>query len=69
MGPVGEGFGTALIIMIIICGGLFYGLFRGLEWLVTDDSIRSNHRLTPQLELIIDSGRVDTMFVYKQEGK
>jgi len=29
----------------------------------------THHRLTPRLELIIDSGRVDTMYVYKVEGK
>ena len=26
------------------------------------------HRITPRLELVIDSGRVDTVFVYRVEA-
>jgi len=32
-------------------------------------TIRTHHRLTPRMELVIDSGRVDTIFIYKAEGK
>lgn len=65
MGPVGEGFGTALIIMIVICGGLFYGIFRGLEHWITDGSIRSEKPIKPRIELVIRNNRVDTIYVYK----
>jgi hypothetical protein len=34
-----------------------------------DGTIRTHHRITPRMELIIDSGRVDTAFIYKAEGK
>jgi len=49
------------IILIILWGIL-------LEHARTKQTtIRTPHRLTPRLELIIDSGRVDTVFIYKAE--
>jgi len=46
-----------------------WGVGAGSLWMGNTkehQTIRSHHRLTPRLELVIDSGRVDTMYVYSK---
>lgn len=57
---------AAIVVFIILLLGYSISL---TAWFTADlyeeRGIRSRHRLTPRLELVIDSGRVDTVFVYK----
>jgi hypothetical protein len=58
-----KGFALLLIALLFWLFGV------ALESNTETTTIRTHHRLTPRMELIIDSGRVDTMYVYKAEGK
>jgi hypothetical protein len=69
MEGIGKGLATVFIWACIICGILGIAIATTVYKLLDDDSIRTHHRLTPRLELVIDSGRVDTMYVYKVEKK
>jgi len=51
----------AIVMLLLI--GIIIGL--NIPESESPPTIRSRHRLTPRLELVIDSGRVDTVFVYK----
>jgi hypothetical protein len=54
------------IVFMIICG---YAFVLNTDMTTPPTTIRTHHRLTPRLELVIDSGRVDTIYVYKVERK
>jgi hypothetical protein len=54
------------IVFMTICG---YAFVLNTDITTPPTTIRSRHPLTPRLELIIDSGRVDTIFIYKAERK
>ena len=69
MEGIGKGLGQAILVFCLLSAILAAAIVGGIVWFLDDDSIRSHHPLTPRLELVIDSGRVDTMYVYKVERK
>ena len=52
-----------LCAILFVCGFICGGLL--MIKIGKHEGIHSRHRITPRLELVIDSGRVDTVFVYK----
>jgi len=57
-------------LRFLFCLGLLFSIGMVVVFFIKQPTtIRTHHRLTPRLELIIDSGRVDTMYVYKVELK
>jgi hypothetical protein len=69
MEGIGKGIGQAILLLCLSAAIIAASIVGCVIWVLDDDSIRSHHPLTPRLELIIDSGRVDTMYVYKAERK
>lgn len=45
----------------IIIGSIWF-----VTWLASDDSIRTDKPIKPELELIIKDNKVDTVYVYRQ---
>lgn len=66
-GSIGKGLGqvfgcliTSIIVLFIGCVGFgMYAFFR-------DDSIKSEHPIKPQIELVIKDNEIDTLYVYKK---
>lgn len=55
----------------LIWAGLIVGMFIiGLTWggfaFFTDDSIKSNTIIIPEIQLIINDNKVDTLYIYHQ---
>ncbi len=64
-GSIASGLGTA-ILTIVIVACLIIGAIAsfGGRAVYKTDSIESTHRIEPELRLVTDGKKVDTLFIY-----
>jgi len=66
-GSIAKGLGTAILILLIIVGGIAgLGAFFIGKRIYKTDSIKSDKPINPELQLIIKDNKVDTLFIYRK---
>lgn len=64
MEGIGDGLGGAIIACCLVSILAFWGVYELVDWLFVFDGIKSPVLLTPEIELVIKDGVVDTLYVY-----
>jgi hypothetical protein len=55
---------NALMIFCFCVGLAVWGIYELIDFFWIDDAIRSEHIITPHIELVIENNEVDTIYVY-----
>jgi hypothetical protein len=66
MDGIGSGLADAFIGLALIgllVGGIIVG---GAWWFFSSDEIKSDKLLKPEIQLVIEDNKVDTIYVYKK---
>lgn len=68
---MGEGIGKAIgclvtIAIVGVVGTMFFVGYILYNW-VNGSVVKSNKRITPEIELTTDGKKVDTLFIYKNK--
>ena len=64
----GNAIGQAIIAMGVLAffaGLLLWGAWEIIDWLFIFDGIKSTEHIEPIIELTINNGRVDTLYIYE----
>jgi hypothetical protein len=66
MEGIGEGLGTAIVFLCIVCVIVFWGGYELVDWVFIDDAIKTTEPIIPELEIIVKDNVVDTLYVYRK---
>ena len=55
-----------VVTPLVILGMLIVGIIWGITAWASDDSIKSNRPITPEIKLVIENNQVDTIYVYRR---
>lgn len=61
-----DGFIETLIGFGVLIGLCVWGLFSVYDYYFVFDGIKSKTKIIPKIELIIENGKVDTLYIYEQ---
>jgi hypothetical protein len=60
-----EGLVPAIIFLCALTLLIVWGGWELIDWVFIEDSIRASEPITPEIELEIRDGKVDTIYIYK----
>lgn len=60
-----NGIGTVIVLLCVLCVVIFWGGWELIDWLFIDEAIKSRHLIVPEIKLIINNNRVDTLYIYR----
>lgn len=63
---IGQGIAKMLTVIAVLVAIVVFALTAGGAWLLSTDNIESEHRLEPEIRLIINNNQVDTLYIYKK---
>ena len=65
---IGDGLIKAIVVLCIGCVVVFWGGWELIDWLFIDDAIKTTSPIKPEIEFVIENGKVDTLYVYRHPG-
>ena len=69
MEDIGKGLIAAIVMLAIFFGLLIVGGYAIIDKYAVDHSIKSHTLIKPEIKLVIEDNKVDTIYVYKQPKK
>jgi len=61
-----DGVFTALLMGGLFIGLAVWGAWELIDWILIDDAIKTTSPIVPEIELIIQDNKVDTLYVYRK---
>ncbi len=66
MGGIGDGMGSAIVILCIACVAVFFGGWELIDYFFIDDAIKTTQPIIPKIEIIVKDNVIDTLYVYRE---
>jgi hypothetical protein len=61
-----DGLVSALIFLGFVICLATWGAWELIDWAFIDDAIKTTSPIVPEIELIIEDNKVDTLYVYRK---